>query len=321
MSIIYTVNGTMDSSELGFTLMHEHVLIINQNLRLAFPDWLDRAEFVDLAVRMLKKAKVAGVGTFVDCTPVTLGRDLALMQEVSEKAEMPIIASTGFFYYEDPIDAIGSKDMTRMTARLVRDIEVGMEGTDRRAMLIKCATDHFGISPANEKMLRIVARAQKETGALITTHTVASSRSGLRQLELFDDEGVDLRKVIVGHTGDSVDLDYIHAILNAGSTIGYDRFGQDWHLPDDSRIRMLKKLTADGYADRIVLSHDFCAYNDFEDHEWSDQRDFDVENEPWQFSYIHETIIPQMLEAGIRQSDIDQMGIETPRRLFESMSV
>lgn len=83
---ISTVLGTIDSSELGITLMHEHVLIANHTLRIAYPKWFERDVFIQYAVRMLKNAKESGIDTIVDATPIDLGRDLSIMQEVSENA-------------------------------------------------------------------------------------------------------------------------------------------------------------------------------------------------------------------------------------------
>jgi len=314
---VNSVLGPVRTDELGFTLMHEHILVCNWALRLAFTDWIDRDELVRIAVAMLKRAKRFGIKTFVDCTPINIGRDVALLREVSEKAEMPILAATGLYYYEEQDDSLVGKDIDRMAERLIRDIEVGMEGKDSKAAILKCATDFHGLSPANEKFLRMTARAHRATGVPITTHATVDNHAGRLQQEIFEDEGVDLSRVIIGHVGDTNDIDYIVSLLDKGSYIGLDRFGLDWIYPDKIRIETLIKLVKMGYADRIILSHDHNCYNDFQQHEWEIMKDIDVENTKVQYTFMSEYVFPELLKNGVTQDQIDQMTIRNPRAVFE----
>ena len=132
---IQTVLGEVDTKDLGKTLMHEHILCANWTARQSYPDWLDRAEFVDLAVRMLRRLKARGFSTLVDATPPGLGRDIDVIREVSEKAQMHIIASTGFYWYEE-VWLVG-KETSRMVKRLVNEVEKGIQGTTAKAGIIK----------------------------------------------------------------------------------------------------------------------------------------------------------------------------------------
>ena len=97
---VNTVLGPIDTKKLGKTLMHEHILCANWTARMNYPDWLNRKELIDMAVSMLKRLKDCGFDTIVDGTPPALGRDVSVLKEVSEKAEINIIASTGFYWYE-----------------------------------------------------------------------------------------------------------------------------------------------------------------------------------------------------------------------------
>src|SRR5262249_51636468 len=123
--------------------------------------------------------------------------------------------------------------------------------TGVKAAIIKCATDTQGVTPVIENILRASARAQKATGVPISTHTWAGGRTGEAQQAIFAQEGVDLRRVIIGHSGDSDDLGYLRGLMERGSTIGMDRFGLEHFLPTAKRVEVLARLCAEGYAGKM----------------------------------------------------------------------
>ena len=47
------VLGPIDTADLGFTLMHEHVMVATPAMRQAFPDWIDRDAVVANATTVL----------------------------------------------------------------------------------------------------------------------------------------------------------------------------------------------------------------------------------------------------------------------------
>src|SRR5439155_20126419 len=141
-------------------------------------------------------------------------------------------------------------------ALFLRDTTRGIGTSGVKAAIIKCATDTEGVTPVIENILRASARAQKATGVPISTHTWAAGRVGETQQAIFAQEGVDLSRVIIGHSGDSDDLKYLRGLMERGSTIGMDRFGLENYLPTEKRVEVLAPLCAEGYAGKMVLSHD-----------------------------------------------------------------
>ena len=127
------------------------------------------------------------------------------------------------FHYEGPGGMLGGPEI--MTEMFVRDIEQGIADTGVKAGILKCATDEPGITPGVERVLRAVAQAHKRTGVPISTHTHAGLRRGLEQQRIFEEEGVDLSRVVIGHSGDSTDVGYLEELIAAGSYLGMDRFG------------------------------------------------------------------------------------------------
>ena len=145
----------------------------------------------------------------------------------------------------------------------VHDIENGIQGTDIKAAFIKCAADEPGVTPNVEKIHRGAARASKQTGRPIMAHSHPKSETGLAQMRIFEEEGVDPAKVQVAHTGDTDDLDYIERLLDTGCWIGMDRYGLDIYLPTEQRQATVLALLEKGHADRMFLSQDWCSTLDY----------------------------------------------------------
>ena len=159
------------------------------------------------------------------------------------------------FYFRGPGTELGGDDEP-MISLFVRDIEEGIQGTGIKAGILKCATDEPGITHDVERVLRAVAAAHRRTGVPISTHTHAATERGLDQQTIFEEEGVDLTRVIIGHCGDSTDPDYLEKLVSKGSLIGMDRFGIDVQLPFEDRVNIVAEMCKRGHANKMVLSHD-----------------------------------------------------------------
>jgi len=328
MATVPTVRGDVDGAALGPTLMHEHVVNITAEVARDYPDlsWTkDKDGVLATVAAMLRDVKDRGVDTVVDCTAFGHGRDIEALQRINEMVDINIVACTGiytydylpfFFTYGHPVTQVDGKDVDILTEMFVRDVTEGIAGSGVKAGMIKTATDHAGVTPNIERILRAVARAHRETGAPITTHTVVAMRNGLDQQRIFLEEGVDLSRVVIGHSGDSTDLGYLRALMDAGSTIGADRFGL--YLPDigmpemGTRVQTLAQLCAEGYSDRIVLSHDVTCYGD-----WLPKSLGGSPLHDWVQTHISDKVVPALLESGVTSEQVDRMLVGTPRRLLE----
>ncbi|GIF52770.1 phosphotriesterase-related protein [Asanoa ferruginea] len=323
--MVYTVRGPVDGADLGFTLMHEHVIFRDTEFSKDYPDlsWQpDRAAALNRAVTGLRAAVDAGVRTIVDCTAFFHGRDLDFVREVNERVDVNIVVATGIYTFDYLPNMIarrtlrGPDDRDILTEMFVRDITGGIGDSGIRAQIIKVATDLEGITPNNGRILRAAARAHRETGAPITTHTQPLKRNGLDQQRLFASEGVDLSRVVIGHSGDTTDLDYLMALMDGGSTTGHDRFGlylPGWaSLPE--RVETIATLCERGYSDRIVLSHDSILHNDRND--YASPR---MEPLPdWRMTHVPADVVPLLRERGVSEADLANLTVNVPRRILEA---
>jgi phosphotriesterase-related protein len=319
--MIETATGPVDSSELGRVLMHEHVFIISPEMKDNVPEeWGDEETRLADAARRLTELKQSGIDTILDPTALGLGRYIPRIATLASRIDLKIIVATGLYtfnelphYWQARTPGSGPDGSDPMVNLFVRDITEGIAGTGVKAAVIKCATDRPGVTPDVERVLRACARAHRETGAPITTHTHARSRRGLEQQAIFKEEGVDLERVVIGHSGDTDDLDYLLELIDNGSILGMDRFGIDGYLPTADRVKVIAELCKRGYADRMVLSHDASCYLD-----WIPGEIPPSTMPHWHYLHISRDVLPMLREAGVTDAQIDTMLIDTPRRFLEN---
>lgn len=309
MATIQTATGPIQTADMGFTLMHEHVLVLWPPMYQQYPELFDRAAQMENAVARLKRAREAGVRTMVDLTPIDLGRDPAFIAEAARLSGMQIIVATGL-YYQVPFYFLHRPDQ-EMVDRFVQDITTGIGQTGVRANVIKCATEPE-MHAMNERVLRASAKAHRATGVPICTHTYAAGRTGLDQIRVFKEEGVDLNRVVIGHSDDSDDLSYLEQIVQSGAYCGMDRIGLPMPRTSEQRADMITVLIEKGYADRITVSHDASCHID-----WIPPGIPEVALPQWNYTHIPLDVVPMLRERGVSDGDIRKLTVESPRRLFE----
>src|SRR5215813_1853717 len=261
MSGVSTVRGPIDTARLGTSLMHEHIFILSTEIMQNFPEpWGDEERRVQDAIDRLNELHSRGVDTIVDLTVIGLGRYIPRVQRVAAATDLNIVVATGvytyndvpmYFHFQGPGTELGGPEF--MVDMFVRDIREGIGDTGVKAAILKCATDRQGVTPGVERVLRAVAQAHRITGVPISTHTHAHTERGLEQQRIFVEEGVDLSRVIIGHSGDTTDIEYLEKLIAKGSYIGMDRFGIDVLLPFEDRVDTVAKLCNLGHADKMVL--------------------------------------------------------------------
>ena len=258
MTKIQSVLGEIDTSKLGFTLSHEHVVVSSAGIPQIYPEFIRRDESIAEGVRQLSAAKKEGVDSIIDVSTLDLGRDIKLMEQVSRESGVNIICATGT--WRDIPRAFWNASSDSVASLYVREIEEGIENTKIKAGIIKVANDMGGVTREGEIILRAAARAQKRTGVPISTHTWAPERVGEQQVRIFEDEGIDLNRVYIGHSNDTTDFLYLEGLMDKGVWVGLDRYpgGRSPGTPDwETRTDTAMKLISDGYGKRIMLGHDW----------------------------------------------------------------
>ncbi len=321
MTQVQTVRGPIDTGDLGVTLMHEHVFVLSPEMMQNDPAiWGDEQARQRDAIARLNELKARGVDTIVDLTVIGLGRYIPRIARIAEATDINIVVATGvytyndvpmYFHFQGPGTALPGPDP--MIDLFIRDITEGIAGTGVRAAMLKCATDEPGVTPGVDRVLRAVAAAHRQTGVPISTHTHASTRRGLDQQRIFAEEGVDLTRVVIGHSGDSTDLDYLEELIAAGSYIGMDRFGADVYLPTPERVDTVAKMCERGHAEKMVLSHDASCFID-----WLPEEAVPVVLPNWHYLHIHNDVLPALRQRGVTEEQITTMLVDNPKRIFSA---
>ena len=322
MPTVETVRGPVELSDLGATLMHEHVFVLStEHVQNYGDEWWDEEARVADAVTKLNALHAKGITTIVDPTVWGLGRNIPRIQRIAAQTPLNIVVAAGLYVYEELPQQYAYRgpglllDVPEpLVTDFVRDIADGIAGTGVKAAFLKCCVEHAVASPGIDRIARAVGRASVETGAPITVHTSGHEQSGTTALDLFAAEGADLTKVVVGHAGDSNDLDYLMALADRGAYLGMDRFGLDLFNPGPERVKTIAALAARGYDDRMVLGHDANRFIDY----WGGAHDaVRAAGAPnWHYEHISDDILPALLGAGVTQQQIDRMLIANPVAYF-----
>ncbi|HEY2056827.1 MAG TPA: phosphotriesterase-related protein [Amycolatopsis sp.] len=318
--MVDTVRGEVAPGALGKVLMHEHIFVLSPEFVANYPehDGFDELVHVPEAIEKLRALKAAGIDTIVDPTVIGLGRYIPRVQKIAAEVDLNIVVATGLYTYNElphylslrgPGTMLGGDDP--MVAMFVGDLTDGIADTGVKAGVLKCATDEPGMTPGVERVLRAVAKAHRETGAPIMTHTHAGTRRGLEQQDVFESEGVDLARVLIGHSGDTTDLDYLTALADRGSLLGMDRFGIDSFLPFEDRVATVAALCERGYAGSMVLSQDASCYMD-----WLEAPVREAVLPNWHYLHITEDVLPALRARGVAESDLTKMLVDNPQRFL-----
>jgi phosphotriesterase-related protein len=320
MTKINTVLGPITPEQLGPTLMHEHMV-------LAYPGWdmdalcqhFELNELAKICADALEEVKKYGIKTVVDATASDMWRNVELDRAVAEKTGLNIICATGMYYEGEGMPAYlkarsAMMDIvTEQYESFMQELTVGIGKTGIKAGVIKVATGHGSITPYEEKMLKAAARAQKETGVPILTHTQQGTM-GPEQAALLIAEGADARKIIIGHMCGNANMEYQVSVIDKGVCLGFDRWGIDYLFPDNLRRATVLGLLGMGFADRIVLSQDCMAQILGRKFVWPDFVQPLVAN--WSYTHIFKNIIPLLKQAGVTEAQVNQMLAGNPKRIF-----
>lgn len=315
--MVNTVLGPVAPEKLGRTLIHEH-FICSQGGWYSDTSMApyNRDESLRICTEMINKVKKQGIQTVVDCSPNDFPRDPELLKRLSKQSGINIICVTGM--YNEKVGApaywivqsLCGKDVVRMLSELfIREINVGIKDTGVKAGAIKVASGET-ISEYEEKVFKAAVAAQKATGVPIITHT-EGPLVGSDQVALFEREGADMRKVLIGHVSNSRDLQY-HQSLADKASVGFDRFGLSLFTDDNTSMDNVAKLIKQGHINKIMLSGDSVCH-------WLGREGFkDVAAmmPDYRMDHLCQNILPALKERGVTDQQIKVMLEDNPRNLL-----
>ena len=325
MATVQTVTGPIEASALGTTLIHEHLAARDDALMMQFPHLgtvregpVEAVSWEGAEAAACEAASAAverDVKTICDPSAMFLGRDVHLMKRVSDATRLQIVPCTGIYTYDYLPVPLVSRDADAIADLFVHDIEQGIQGTDIKAAFIKCAADEPGVTENVEKIHRAAARASVRTGGTpIMAHSRPASNTGPRQVEIFEEEGADLSRVQIAHTGDSADVSYAEGLLEKGVFIGMDRYGIEMYLPFAQRQETTLALLEKGYERQMFLAADSCATIDWFPVEMVEQMTGAGAVKDWSIKMVPDIVLPELRERGMTEDQERTMTVDNAVR-------
>jgi phosphotriesterase-related protein len=303
-----TVSGPIPPERIGFTLPHEHTGIYLWHIQHRWDYW-ELTPDEDAIADELRDFRRRGGSTLVDLTLPGIGRDPERLRRLASRTGIQIVMGCGWYreaYY--PIELlVDRRSVDHLADELIGEFRDGVAGTGVRPGIIgEIGTDKPWVSAQEERVHRAAARASKATGLAITTHGVRSA-VGLDQLRIFEEEGVDPARVIIGHADSYPVLDHFLAILDRGANLQFDFIGHRFSTEEGEEPRLVElivELLERGYGPQLLLSQDVCHNSQLKANGGSG------------FTYLQQHFLPTLRTAAVGEGEIHQMTIENPRRLL-----
>ena len=319
---IETVSGPVEPDRLEGVLMHEHVAA------LALDGFYGgEAGDADLTRRALEQLPGMGIGTLVDLTGRTRVEARGGLDRVAAiTRDVPLHVVVGYSFYKDPwLQNAGTSDIDELTALYVEEA-LGSGGI-RAGIYGEVGTSLDEITPGEELHLRAVARAHVDTGLAISTHCTLGTMA-LEQVEVLLAEGVNPKRVVVGHMDLRPEVSHLEEVLATGVNLGFDTWGKEWfdyrvprsegdspgefvkwayHRPDDDRVAALSYLCARGFDDRIVMSCDMSGAE-----AWLNPTTHGRHG----YSYLPTVVLPRLRSEGVADSSLQRMLVDNPARIL-----
>jgi phosphotriesterase-related protein len=329
---VQTVRGPIDPSELGQTLMHEH-LVADWAYGTGRKPQLTSVDVVPKVVDCLDEAQKVGVGTIVDVSTEGFALSPLLVKLAAENTSVNIVAATGCYkplamplprWAYPPAEP---EDIAEHIIAVARD---GLQGTGIKPGIIKVATDAGKpMHPVVATIFRGAAIAQRATGLAITTHT-SSPACAEAHVDVLGEAGADMERVVIGHAGlrsGAGGFPLFERLAKLGVGVGFDNFGI--LRPDEEWAEMTVRMIEAGYTKNVILSHDMTVFSRgmegiYEKKTLKDPNYVDLPSPDkipkslveGDFTLIHSRLLPLLKKAGVSDETISEILVENPRRIL-----
>jgi len=356
MDEVITVRGPIHPDELGVTSVHEHLLMDNSwlhDILFKYPIEKSKLQLVEaklsienlavarrhhalikdnmrldseeVAIKEIKEFVNKGGKSIVDVSVPDHGRDVVTLKRISQKAEVNVVAATGWYTAPSHPPYVKKKTVIELRDIMIKELTEEIENTGIRAGVIKCAIGGLTGDPnkpladyvfhkEEEKVLRAGAKAQEYTNAPMTIHTCVFRKDSHEYLDVLEEENVNLEKCWLSHldiTYPDLDIDYCKSLMDRGVSISFDCFGFEKYseslylgtcITDKERVKTLIELCESGYDKNIMLGQDIS------------NKDRLKKYGGYGYSHVLENILPEIERKGVSKNQIRNMVVENPKK-------
>lgn len=308
MNCLNTVLGTLHPEEMGTVAVREHILWGPAGWELDPGSWFPFGKAFETSHNELVDFRLRGGLTVVDGSGIGWGRDVDLYVKLAAATGVNLIASTGFWSGPGVPPHFRNRTADEFEALFVHELTVGMGHTGVKAGVISIGNDGPQFTDLETAIYRGAARAARATGAAVLTHGIAATD---RQIEIFEEEGLDLSRVVIGDSDRIIDPERDHRLIEAGATVAYDNVGlETWSSspgarPDDERVELIVRIVRAGHGDRVMMSA-------------GSRMTVLGRSEPFlsNIGNVMRYFVPKLLAAGLSQAEVDTVLCDNPKRVL-----
>ncbi len=297
-----TLAGDIPLSSVGGILPHEHITVDLTPIAEGGNRRPPRDLVWDDLLAKLRAARASGIDTLVECTPPHLGRDVALLRDLGEAADVRILLATGLYRSEWQPDDLRTAAAGDIAAWMEQEVGGGFieGGAWARAGFIKLATSPDALEPAEAKAIEAGALASRATGAALMIHCGVAARA-LEVLVVLQDAGADPSRAIFAHMDNDPNVDALVDVARRGAHVEFDHIG----VADDADvINRVRRLADAGLLPNVLLSQDVCGHIEGRG-SGGDGRSY---------TYLPETFATRLRGAGFSRDETRQVLRENPVR-------
>ncbi len=288
----------------GYTLMHEHMAVDLSNIK---QDKDTQYDCVEDIIEEIKELATLGVGNILEVTNMGMGRSIEVIEKVEKETGIQILASTGFYkepFLPENVEKLSIEDLALM---MVKECNESIDGSHKKAVCIgEIGTSLDEMTSLEKKVFDAAILAAKSTTAILSTHTSLGT-CAFKQAHYLISQGIDPKRIIIGHMDLLDNLNQVKEVLDLGVTIGFDTIGKNKYRPDTKRVEDLLVLENEGYLDQVVLSMDLTRKSHLK------------KNGGLGYSYLFKVFLPMLREKGMKEESIHKMLVDNPNRLFNQV--
>jgi phosphotriesterase-related protein len=297
--MIRTVTGDVADIS-GPILCHEHLQI--DLCCQKGPDVVLGVADADDVVNDLTKAMQFGLKAVVDLSVFGSGRNAVVLKQISERAGLPVICASGFYWDPTP-QVVYDSSLEALRDTMIQELTVGIEGSGIRAGIIKIGTHRGVIIPEADRLFKAAALASLATGAAVVTHTSAVNQA-FWHLDTLERAGMDPSRILISHMGAAKDIAELLAVARRGSLLGIDKVGFIARRSNAELADLVRDACEAGLDKQIILSSDVA------------RRDRLMRHGGSSYGAVFSDFFPMLRERGVSEDQIGVMMHQNPQRLL-----
>ena len=304
---IQTLKGSVEIDSLGLILPHEHLFTDLRGPSVPGYAQGDPSAVTKVVGPYLAEATAAGVTALVECSTIGVGRNLSVLQKLAESTPIHIIAPTGV-YRETYIPAsLRESSVEELATLWTKELTEGIEGTAVRAGFIKLAMSDDGPTALEVRNLQGAAKASRDTGAVIGSHTIGG-KVAQKEMDVLEEAGLSLDRFIWIHAQTEPDVSVLVSAARRGAYIELDSVGAPFQSQPELLEAVLALIEA-GTIDHLLLSHDAGWYNP--------ANADGLPNEGYRgYTALVKDFIPALLKRGISAEQVQHITVDNPAKAF-----